>query len=165
MKKLTALAAAALLALSSCGKEEPVPPVPTSTGGAGGARPDKLPNGEPSVITVKHVLIAFEGAQRSEQKRSKSEAQKLAYEILGRAKSGEDFDKLMKEFSNDPGGGTYTLTNNGIAADQAAGEFERTGMVPAFGDVGFRISLNEVAVAEYDAAASPFGWHVIKRVK
>ena len=165
MKQLTALAAVALLALSSCGKEEPVPPPPTTSGGPVGPRPEKMPNGEPSVITVKHVLIAFEGAQRSEQKRSKAEAQKLAYELLGRAKSGEDFDKLMKEFSNDPGGGTYTLVNNGVTADQAGGEFDRSGMVPAFGDVGFRISLNEVAVAEHDERTSPFGWHVIKRVK
>ena len=63
------------------------------------------------------------------------------------------------------GGGTYTLVNNGVTADQAAGEFDRSGMVPAFGDVGFRISLNEVALAEHDDKTSPFGWHVIKRVK
>ena len=119
MKQLTALAAVALLALSACGKEDAVPPPPTTSGGPVGPRPEKMPNGEPSVITVKHVLIGFEGAQRSDQKRSKAEAQKLAYEILGRAKSGEDFDKLMKEFSNDPGGGTYTLVNNGVTADQA----------------------------------------------
>jgi len=165
MKQLTALAAVALLALSACGKEDAVPPPPTTSGGPVGPRPEKMPNGEPSVITVKHVLIGFEGAQRSDQKRSKAEAQKLAYEILGRAKSGEDFDKLMKEFSNDPGGGTYTLVNNGVTADQAAGEFDRSGMVPAFGDVGFRIMLNEIALAEHDDKTSPFGWHVIKRVK
>jgi len=165
MKQLTALTALAFLALSACGKQEPTPPATTSPGGPVGARPEKMPNGEPSVITVKHVLIGFEGAQRSDQKRSKAEAQKLAYEILGRAKSGEDFDKLMKEFSNDPGGGTYTLVNNGVTADQAAGEFDRSGMVPAFGDVGFRITLNEIALAEHDDKTSPFGWHVIKRVK
>lgn len=159
MKHLTVVAAA-LLVLSACGKEGPSMPPPTT-----GGRTDKLPSGEPSVITVKHVLVSFKGAQRSTQERSREEAQKLAYEILGRAKSGDDFDKLMKDHSNDPGGGTYTLVNNGVTADQAAGEFERTGMVPAFGDVGFRINVNEVAVAEHDPTTSPFGWHVIKRVK
>lgn len=165
MKQLT-VAAAALLLLSACGKEEPVPPAPTSTGSSG-ARPEKMANGEPSVITVKHVLISFAGAERSEQKRTREEAQKLAYEILGRAKSGEDFDKLMKEFSNDPGEGTYTLVNHGLKADETAKpmEFDRSGMVPAFGDVGFRIQVNEVAVAEHDPKSSPFGWHVIKRTK
>jgi parvulin-like peptidyl-prolyl isomerase len=164
MKQLTALAAALLL-LAACDKKDPVPPPPTTAGGASGARPDKMPNGEPGMITVKHVLISFAGAERSEQKRTKEEAQKLAYDLLGRAKSGEDFDKLMKEFSNDPGGGTYTMVNTGLSADQGAGEYERTGMVPAFGDVGFRISVNEIALAEHDPKASPFGYHLIKRVK
>jgi len=164
MKHLTVVAAA-LLMLSACGKQDAVPPAPTSSGGSPGARPDKMANGEPSVITLKHILIAFEGAERSEQKRSKAEAQNLTYDLLGRAKSGEDFDKLMKEFSNDPGGGTYTLVNEGVTPDTATGEFERHGMVPAFGDVGFRILVGEIGVAEYDPKTSPFGWHIIKRIK
>jgi parvulin-like peptidyl-prolyl isomerase len=41
----------------------------------------------------------------------------------------------------------------------------RRNMVAAFGDVGFRIALNEVALAEHDPVKSPFGYHVIKRVK
>lgn len=164
MKHLTVVAAA-LLMLSACGKEDAVPPAPTSGGTAPGARPAKLANGEPAVITLKHILIAFEGAERSEQKRSRADAQKLAYELVGRAKAGEDFDKLMKEFSNDPGGGTYTMVNTGITPDTAAGEFDRQGMVPAFGDVGFRILVDEIGLAEHDPKASPFGWHVIKRVK
>ncbi|MBI3854589.1 MAG: peptidylprolyl isomerase [Planctomycetes bacterium] len=162
MKHLIA-PAAALLVLVACGKNDPVPPPPTG-GGSSGARPEKLPNGEPSVITVKHVLIAFEGAERSDQKRSKAEAQKLAYELLNRAKSGEDFDKLMKE-SNDPGEGTYTLVNHGLKADESGKEYDRSGMVPAFGDVGFRILVGEVGLAEHDPKTSPFGYHVIKRVK
>jgi hypothetical protein len=38
-------------------------------------------------------------------------------------------------------------------------------MVPAFGDVGFRITVGEVGLADYDAKASPFGLHIIKRIK
>ena len=84
--------------------------------------------------------------------------------MLNRAKSGEDFDTLMKELSDDsPTGGTYSLVNNGIAKEKD--EYERTGMVPAFGDVGFRISVNEIGIAEHDAQKSPYGWHIIKRVK
>ena len=163
MKQLTVVAAA-LLMLSACGKEDAVPPAPTQSGTTSGSRPEKMPNGEPGVITIKHVLIAFKDTG-TKATRSREDAEKLTYDLVARAKSGEDFDKLMKEFSNDPGGGTYTLVNNGVTADQAAGEFDRSGMVPAFGDVGFRISLNEIAVAEHDDKTSPFGWHVIKRVK
>lgn len=161
MKHLT-VATAALLLLCACGKKDPVPPAPTA--GGGGPRPDKVA-GEPATVTVKHVLIAFKGANRSTQTRSKEEAEKLTYEILGRAKNGEDFDKLMKEFSNDPGGGTYTMSNNGVTPNEDAGEMARANMVPAFGDVSFRISVDEIGVAEYDPQASGFGWHIIKRIK
>jgi len=167
MKHLTVVAAA-LLMLSACGKkEDAVPPAPAASTSTSGGRPDKMPNGEPAVVTVKHVLIQFAGSNRSEQTRTKEEAQKLAYEILNRAKSGEDFDKLMKESSNDPGEGTYTMVNDGIRANENAQpmEFDRGTMAKSFGDVGFRIAVGEVGVAEYHPTDCSFGWHIIKRIK
>jgi len=164
MKKLIALASA-LAILSACGKQDPPPPTPGTPPVTSTARPEKAANGQPAIITVQHVLISFEGSERSEQKRTRAEAEKLAFEIVNRAKSGEDFGKLMKEFSNDPGGGTYTLVNDGLTANQSAGEYERRGMVAAFGDVGFRIDVGEVGLADYDAKGSPFGLHIIKRIK
>ncbi len=163
MKNLIVVAGALLL-LSACGKQEPVPPAPTSAGGAGGERPAKMPNGEPGVITVEHILISFEGTG-TEAKRTKAEAQKLAYETLNRVKLGEDFTKLRKELSDDnksPSAGIYTLVNTGLTARE--GEYERSGMVAAFGDVGFRIEVNEVGLAEF-STSSPYGWHIIKRIK
>ncbi|HLY08799.1 MAG TPA: peptidylprolyl isomerase [Planctomycetota bacterium] len=157
----------ALAGLAACGKKEPVPPVPSSApGGASSStasRPEKVANGQPAVITVKHVLISFKGAAQSKESRTQAEAEKLAFEVINRANSGEDFDKIMKELSSDPGEGTYTLVNQGISANP--GEFERSGMVAAFGDVGFRIAVGEVGLADYDAKGSPFGLHIIKRVK
>ncbi len=166
MKNMIALAASLVL-VSACGKQE-TPPTPPPIGTApvpSGPRPEKAPNGQPAVITVQHVLISFEGSERSEQKRTRAEAEKLAFEIINRAKNGEDFAKLMKEFSNDPGGGTYTMANDGVTPNQAAGEYGRRGMVAAFGDVGFRIDVGEVGLADYDAKGSPFGLHIIKRIK
>jgi parvulin-like peptidyl-prolyl isomerase len=158
--------AAALLALGACGKQEAVPPAPAPGGASsGGARPAKMPNGEPAVVTVEHILISFEGAG-TKAKRSKQEAQKLAYETINRTKQGEDFTKLRKEISDDnasPDAGIYTLVNTGVAAEK--GEFERNGMVPAFGNVGFVINVNEIGLAEFDPAKSPYGWHIIKRLK
>jgi len=164
MKNLIVVAATLVL-LSACGKKEPSPPPPSIGPASSAPRPEKAANGQPAIITVQHVLISFEGSERSEQKRTKAEAEKLAFEIINRAKNGEDFEKLMKEFSNDPGGGTYTLVNDGVSANQSAGEYDRHGMVPAFGDVGFRISVGEVGLADYDAKTSPFGLHIIKRIK
>jgi parvulin-like peptidyl-prolyl isomerase len=155
----------AVLGLVACGKEEP-----KSASGATTepkvARPEKIANGEPAVVQVKHVLIAFQGAERSESTRSREDAERLAYEVLGRARKGEDFDLLVKSLSDDLGskdGKPYTLTNNGI--EPLEGEFARASMVREFGDVSFRINVGEFAFAPYDPATSVFGYHIIKRVK
>jgi len=165
MKTLT-LAAAAILSLAACGKKEDSVAASGTPAGAS-SRPEKLPNGEPSAIVLKHILIAYEGARNSDSKLTREEAERIAYDVLARAKAGEDFDKLMKEFSKDPGEGTYALVNTGIEPNHAAKpeEYPRNGMVPSFGDVGFRIAVNEIGLAEPDPDKSPFGWHIIKRIK
>lgn len=49
-------------------------------------------------------------------------------------------------------------------ARSAAG-FPRAALVPAFGDVGFRLQCSEIGLAPHDERSSPFGWHVIKRLE
>jgi hypothetical protein len=44
-------------------------------------------------------------------------------------------------------------------------QFPRSGLVPAFGDVGFAQEVGAVGLARYDEQDAPFGWHVIKRLK
>jgi len=44
-------------------------------------------------------------------------------------------------------------------------QYARTGLVPAFGDVGFTLEVGAVALAPFDAKQSPFGWHIIKRLQ
>ena len=41
----------------------------------------------------------------------------------------------------------------------------REQMAPAFGDVGFKLEVGEVGLAEPNATTSPFGYHIIKRIK
>jgi parvulin-like peptidyl-prolyl isomerase len=155
---LLALWVAALAAVS-CGESKPPAPPP-----APAASPSAPAGGEPQMITVKHVLVAFQGAQRSTATRSKEAAETLAHEVLRRAKAGEDFDALMKQFSNDSGEGTYTMVNDGVPTS-SPDQFARRGMVPAFGNVGFKLAVGEIGLADYHATESPFGWHVIKRVR
>ena len=129
-------------------------------------KPESIPEApvvEPDHITVAHVLISFAGT-RTEAKRSKAEAQKLAADVLARAKKGEDFDKLMKDLSDDPGGGVYMMSNRGVRKTHPD-EFNRDDMVGAFGDVGFKLGVGGIGMSEYDARKSPFGWHIIKRLK
>jgi parvulin-like peptidyl-prolyl isomerase len=132
--------------------------------GSGGGLPKDLPAAVAALqarpehtadsVEVQHILIAFQGAARATVTRSKAEAEKLTGEIYARALGGEDFTKLMKEFSTDPGPGTYPMTKQ-----------TRSQMVAGFGDVGWRLQVGEIGIAPYDQAKSPFGWHIIKRLK
>lgn len=117
---------------------------------------------EPDHIQVAHVLISFDGAG-TEATRSKPEAEKLATSVLARAKAGEDFAKLIRELSDDSGDGVYGMSNTGVAP--ASGEYPRKGMVAAFGDVGFKLAVGSIGMSAFDPRTSPFGWHVIKRLK
>jgi parvulin-like peptidyl-prolyl isomerase len=38
-------------------------------------------------------------------------------------------------------------------------------MVAAFGDVGFRLAVGAVGMADFHPRASPYGFHLIKRVR
>ncbi len=55
-------------------------------------------------VAGQQVQVTWKGADRASKsvKRSKDEAKKLASEVLERAKKGEDFVKLAKEYSDDP---------------------------------------------------------------
>ena len=112
-------------------------------------------------IRVAHILVAFAGASRATVSRSKAKAEQRAAELLARIEAGEDFMVLMKESSDDTGGGVYSMTTG----SPGAGVFPRSSMAPAFGDIGYRLEVGQVGVAEYDPQGSPFGWHIILRVE
>ncbi|HYQ89019.1 MAG TPA: peptidylprolyl isomerase [Candidatus Binatia bacterium] len=123
-------------------------------------KPDVLPQH----VKVQHILIGFVGSVPGKAiTRSKEEAKTLAYQILERARKGEDFDELVRKYTDDSPPGIYGMAGAGVAP--GAGEYSRGGMVPAFGNVGFSISPGNIGIADYDATASPFGWHIIKRLK
>lgn len=129
-------------------------------------QPELLENGEPSVITVQHCLIGFVGSVRGKTiSRSKEAAGELAAKLLEKAKSGEDFDAIVKAYTNDSTPGIYTLANSGVRVDSRSGIHSRDEMVPGFGDVGFNLKVGEYGMSEHDPIASRFGWHVIKRIK
>lgn len=107
-------------------------------------------------IEIQHVLISFRGADPRMTKvtRSKDEAKALAEKVYADAIGGGDFDALVKQYTDDSSPGIYPLT-----------QASRARMVRSFGDVGFRLKVGEIGVAPWDATASPFGWHIIKRLK
>jgi foldase protein PrsA len=121
---------------------------------------------EPDIISVQHILVGFQGTLPGrEVARTMDEARQLAEDILQRARSGEDFDAMVKQFTDDSYPGIYRMANYGVQADPAAGVYSRGGMVPAFGNVGFSLEVGEIGMAPYSQQESPFGWHIIKRVE
>ena len=105
---------------------------------------------QPEQVRASHVLIGTQdqvtGAEfTEEQKKAK---RKVADDIRKRAAAGEDFAKLAKEFSDDPGskdkGGEYT--------------FPRGKMVAEFEAAAFSLNTNQVS----DVVTTQFGYHIIK---
>jgi hypothetical protein len=135
--------------------------------GKGAVMPETMavkPAVVPEHVQVQHILIGFAGSVPGKDiRRTKEEAKKLAYEILERARKGEDFDALVRQYTDDSPPGIYGMC--GVGVKPGPGEYVRNQMVPAFGNVGFNISPGNIGIADYDARLSPFGWHIIKRLK
>lgn len=119
---------------------------------------------QPDVVVVQHLLVSF-GRKTGREKidRTKKEAGALADELFERASSDEDFDALVKEYTNDSYPGIFRLTN--IGAPLVPQSTKRVDMVASFGDVAFNLEVGEVGLAEYHGGNSPYGWHVIKRLE
>jgi parvulin-like peptidyl-prolyl isomerase len=121
---------------------------------------------EPDRVEVQHILISFKGAIPEEKvTRTREEAEALAKDLFERAKAKEDFDALVKEYTDDQHPGIYRMSNIGISPDTANKEYSREKMVKAFGDVSFSLKVGEIGMAHYDPATSKYGWHIIKRLK
>ena len=121
-------------------------------------------------ISVQHILIGFKdavgfggNAPPKAAERTQEEARQLAYDLLNRAKAGEDFDSLVTQYTDDSPPGIYGMANTGVQPNP--GESPREGLVPAFGDVGFSLNVGEIGIADYNPQTSPYGYHIIKRVK
>jgi hypothetical protein len=155
--------------LVACGGEQNVNTntgsgaTPGTGSGRGGPQADH--------IEVQHILIGFKDAvgfagqtlPQGAASRTQDQARTLAYDLYNQAKGGADFDQLVVANTDDSPPGIYGMSNTGI--EPAQGEYPREGMVPAFGNVGFTLEVGEIGVADYDPATSPYGYHIIKRVK
>ena len=107
---------------------------------------------KPELVRAAHVLIGTReegGGEMAAEK--KKEKRALAEKVQKRAKDGEDFGKLAREYSDDPGskdrGGEYT--------------FPRGQMVPEFEAVAFSQETNQIG----DLVTTQFGYHIIKTLE
>lgn len=101
---------------------------------------------EPEAVRARHILIEVpQNATKAQEK----EALKKAQEIRARILKGEDFAKLAKEYSADPG----TKNRGG-----ELGFFTRGQMVKAFEEAAFSLKPGEVS----QPVRTPFGYHIIQ---
>lgn len=105
---------------------------------------------EPETVHVAHILIQTKNAATGadlpdDQKAAK---RKQIEDLLKRVKAGEDFGKLARQYSEDPGsrdnGGEYT--------------FSRGQMVPPFEAAAFVLKKGEIS----PVVTTDFGFHIIK---
>ena len=101
-------------------------------------------------VKASHILISTQDAEgKALSDKEKAEKKKKAQDILAKIKAGEDFAKLAKENSDDPG----SAVNGGDL-----GFFARGVMVAPFEETAFSMKKGEVS----DLVESQYGYHIIK---
>lgn len=103
---------------------------------------DSMDKASRTVASVRHILISTE-------KRKPEEALKLANDLEARLKKGEDFAKLAKENTDDPG----SKENGGLYADA-----DVTQWVPPFKDAALKQEVGVVG----PPVKTDYGYHIIK---
>lgn len=97
-------------------------------------------------INASHILIRKDIPTKDRNGKNPKE---LIAKILLRARDGEDFSKLAKEYSEDPG-----------SKDKGGnlGYFSRRQMVQPFDETAFNLKVGEIS----DIVETQFGYHIIK---
>ena len=91
-------------------------------------------------VCVKHILIKNDSEKFEDPKAT-------AEEVLKKAKAGEDFDRLVEEYNEDPG------------AKKAGYSFGHGEMVPEFEEASFALDYGEIS----EIVETTYGYHIIKR--
>lgn len=102
-------------------------------------------------LDASHILLATTDPKTGKpmDEKQKAEVKKKAEEVYKKAKAGEDFAKLAKEYSQDPGS---------KEAGGSLGQFPRGAMVPEFEKVAFSLKDGEIS----QPVETQFGYHIIK---
>ena len=102
-------------------------------------------------LRAKHILLMTQNQETGEayDDAKKEEIKKQAEELLNRAKGGEDFDEMVKEYSQDPGSKSnpdgYYFT-----AGEMVSEFENC--------------TRELEMGGFGLCESTYGYHIIQRL-
>lgn len=103
----------------------------------------------PNSVRASHILLMYQGSQRSSATRSKEEAQQQIQQIQGQLQQGTDFATLAREHSDCP--------SSSKGGD--LGSFGRGQMVGPFEDAAFGMEVGQTS----GVVETPFGYHLIQR--
>jgi parvulin-like peptidyl-prolyl isomerase len=103
------------------------------------------------LVKVRHILISYQGAQASNQMRTKEEARALAETVLNKAQDGEDFAELARKYSD-----SDSAKDGGLIR-----EFARNMTIPAFEQASFSLKVGEIS----NVTSTPAGFQIIKRIE
>lgn len=100
-------------------------------------------------LRAKHILFSVLDKDGNElDENAKQEVYKKATDVYNRIKKGEDFDTLMKEFTEDPG----------IAQNPDGYTFTKGELVSAFEEKAYSMNVGDVS----EPVLSEYGYHIIK---
>jgi len=105
-------------------------------------------------VTVSHLVVTYKDTllgQHEHVTRTREEARQRALEALARARKGEDFAKLVAEYSDEPGA---------AARKGAVGRMARKFAVKGF-EKAFDLKVGEIS----ELVETQFGFHVIWRTE
>jgi len=104
---------------------------------------------QPESVAVRHILLAYAGAERSTATRSQEEARALAEQLLASLRAGEaSFPELAAANSDCP-----SKSDGGKLGDTVI----RGSMVPEFEEAAFSLETGVVS----EVVETPFGYHLI----
>ena len=102
---------------------------------------------------AKHILIQYDDADA----KTHDEELKAAQNLLGRARSGEDFDQLIADYGEDPG---MTSNPDGYYFDQNGNTPDGGALVEEFYKGAQALEIGGIS----EPIATDYGYHIIQRV-
>lgn len=109
---------------------------------------------QPKEVGARHILVMHIKSKEHPEniKRTREEALKRATECLRRVRAGEDWNTLVSEYTDEPGG---------AERHGDIGVFPRGQMVKTFSDAAFDLRVGQIS----EVVETPYGFHIIQRTQ
>lgn len=109
---------------------------------------------QPTKIAARHILVMHKGSRSKPESisRTREEAKARTQEALVKIRGGADFEQIVIEYTDEPGG---------AARKGDLQTFDRSQMVKPFSDAAFGLKVGEIS----EVVETPYGFHIIQRTK